>query len=128
MKKENHAQESQTERIRGSQEDDNLRTDAHSSPDAGRTSEGVWAVGVELHRENCSEGDYSNDPLGGILDQLIDDAQKQLVKTQECIVWYQSEAKELRDKLQNLKKLKELRQKQTQAEAAPTTEESEARS
>jgi hypothetical protein len=49
-----------------------------------------------------------------------------LVKSQECIVWYQSEAKEIRVKLQNLKKLKELRQKQTHAEAAPTTEESEA--
>jgi len=126
MKKEDHAQESQTERIRRGQKDNNLRTDAHSSPDAGRTSEGVWAVSVELYRENCSEGDYSNDPLGGILDQLIDDAQKQLVKSQECIVWYQSEATEIRAKLQNLKKLKELRQ--SQADAAPTTEESEARS
>jgi hypothetical protein len=126
MKKEDHAQESQTERIRGSQEDDNLRTDAHSSPDARRTGEGVWSVGVELHREDCSERDCSDDPLGGILDQLIDDAQKQLVKSQECIVWYQSEAKELKVKLQNLKKLKDLREKQTQAEADPTTEESEA--
>jgi hypothetical protein len=49
-----------------------------------------------------------------------------LVKSQECIVWYQSEAKEIRVKLQNLKKLKELRQ--NQVDAALTTEESEARS
>jgi hypothetical protein len=113
MNSEDHAQESQTERIRGSQEDNHLWIDTHGSTDAGRTSEGVRAVSLELYRKDCSEGDYSDDPLGGILDQLIDD---------------QSEAKELKVKLQNLKKLKELRQKQTQAEVAPTTEESEARS
>src|SRR4028119_1556398 len=110
MNSEDHAQESQTERIRGSQEDNHLWIDTHGSTDAGRTSEGVRAVSLELYRKDCSEGDYSDDPLGGILDQLIDDAQKQFVKSQECIVWYQSEAKEIKVKLQNLKKLKELRQ------------------
>jgi hypothetical protein len=123
-----HVQESETEGIRGTEEERRLRFDPDGGEASQRTSEGVWAVGVELYREDCSEGDYSLDPLGGILDQLIDDAQKQLVKSQECIVWYQSEAKEIRVKLQNLKKLKELREKQTQVDAALTTEESEARS
>ncbi|MCC3410173.1 MAG: hypothetical protein JGK17_32530 [Microcoleus sp. PH2017_10_PVI_O_A] len=106
--------------------DEGIRIDPDSSQDAGRTSEGVWAVGLELHRENCSERDFGNDPLGGILDQLIDDAQKQLVKSQECVVWYQSEAKEVRDKLENLKKLRELRRKELQG--TTTTEESDERS
>jgi hypothetical protein len=123
-----HVQESETEGIRRTEEERRLRFDPDGGETPQRTSEGVWAVGVELYREDCSEGDYSDDALGGILDQLIDDAQKQLVKSQECIVWYQAEAKEIRVKLQNLKKLKELRQKQTQVDAALTTEESEARS
>jgi phage shock protein A len=41
--------------------------------------------------------------IGGILDQLIDDAEKQLVKSRECIVWYREEAKEYEQKLNNLR-------------------------
>jgi hypothetical protein len=121
-----HVQESETKGIRRTEEERRLWFDSDGGETSQRTSEGIRAVGVELYREDCSEGDYSDDPLGGILDQLIDDAQKQLVKSQECIVWYQSEATEIRAKLQNLKKLKELRQ--SQVDAALTTEESEARS
>lgn len=124
---ENYA-ESETKGTRRDESSEKLRIDTHSGEDAGRTGKGVWAVGLELHREGSPQGNYSNDPLGGILDQLIEDAQKQLVKSQECIVWYQSEAKEVRDKLENLKKLKELRQKEIQEiQQVPTIEEAELR-
>ncbi|MEG4360209.1 MULTISPECIES: hypothetical protein [unclassified Microcoleus] len=122
---ETHAK-SQTQTSWRDESDEGIRIDTDSGQNAGRAGEGVWPVGLELHRENCSEGNYGNDPLGGILDQLIEDAQKQLVKSQECIVWYQSEAKEVRDKLENLRKLRELRQKELQQ--VPTTEELQERS
>ena len=117
---------SETKGTWGNESSEELRVDPDGGGDVGRTGEGVRAVGLEFHRESCSKGNYGDDPLGGILDQLIEDAQKQLVKSQECIVWYQSEAKEAQDKLQNLKKLRELRQKEIQQ--ALTTEESEPRS
>ena len=116
---------SETQGTRGDEISEKLRVDPDSGGDAGRTGEGVRPISLEFHREGSSERNYSNDPIGGILDQLIDDAQKQLVKSQECIVWYQSEAKEVQDKLQNLKKLRELRQQEGQAFE---TEESEQRS
>ena len=65
-------------------------------------------------RENSAAGAGDFNPFGGVIDQLIDDAKKQLVKSQECIIWYREEAKEYQDKLENLTKLKELQQQQFQ--------------
>jgi phage shock protein A len=63
--------------------------------------------------------------IGGILDQLIDDAEKQLVKSRECIVWYREEAKEYEQKLNNLRKLKELQQQQITAAAESSNDSGE---
>ena len=65
-------------------------------------------------RENSAAGAGDFNPFGGVIDQLIDDAKKQLVKSQECIIWYREESKEYQNKLDNLIKLKELQQQQFQ--------------
>ncbi|MEG4329981.1 hypothetical protein, partial [Microcoleus sp. herbarium5] len=56
--------------------------------------------------------------VGGMLDQLIDDAEKQLVKSRECIVWYREEEKEYEQKLNNFRRLKQLHEQQMAAAEA----------
>ena len=58
-----------------------------------------------------------------MLDQLIDDAEKQLVKSHECIVWYREEVKEYEQKLNNFRKLKQLHQQQMAAAEAEASKQ-----
>lgn len=67
---------------------------------------------VEPHRENRTTGNRRNTLSGGILDQLIEDASKQLAKARECVVWYQSEIEEYKQKLQRLEELKALEEEE----------------
>lgn len=53
---------------------------------------------------------------GGILDQLIKDAEDQLAKTEACIEWYEDEKKERLQRLDNLKRLREMAERQSQSE------------
>jgi len=115
---ENYGKESETEGVRGEEERQDLWTDTNSSSNAGRVSEGIRSELVTSDRENSKEGASLVYAIGGILDQLIDDAEKQLVKSRECIVWYREEAKEYEQKLNNLRKLKQLQQQQITAAAA----------
>ncbi|MCC3411072.1 MULTISPECIES: hypothetical protein [unclassified Microcoleus] len=122
-----HGQKSETERIRGSESDEGVRLDAYGSQNVERIGEGIRNQCISPDREGGEEGTGASDALGGILDQLIDDAQKQLVKSLECIVWYQSEARECEQKLNNLVKLKELqaRQKEEQQQLEPINHQEE---
>ena len=122
-----YGKESKTEGIRREEKRADLRVDPHSRQDAGRIGEGVGNQRISPDREGGEEGTGASDALGGILDQLIDDAQKQLVKSMECIVWYQSEARECEQKLNNLLKLKELqaRQKEEQQQLEPINHQEE---
>lgn len=45
---------------------------------------------------------------GGIIAQLINDAENQLGKTRACIEWYQEEEQERLERLENLKRLAQL--------------------
>ncbi|TAE14061.1 MAG: hypothetical protein EAZ94_08270 [Oscillatoriales cyanobacterium] len=124
---ESYGKKSEAEGIRGEEERADLRSNSHSSKDAGRIGEGIRNQCISPDREGGEEGTGASDALGGILDQLIDDAQKQLVKSLECIVWYQSEARECEQKLNNLVKLKELqaRQKEEQQQLEPINHQEE---
>ncbi|MEG4032201.1 hypothetical protein [Microcoleus sp. Pol8_D1] len=86
--------------------------------DGGETLSGVGAragsQSLTIDREASKEGTRNFNPFGGVIDQLIDDAKKQLVKSQECIVWYRAEVQEYQEKLNNLIKLKELQEQQYQ--------------
>ena len=115
---ENYGKESETEGVRGEEKRQDLWTNTNSSSNAGRVSEGIRSELVTSDRENSKEGASLVYAIGGILDQLIDDAEKQLVKSRECIVWYREEAKEYEQKLNNLRKLKQLQQQQITAAAA----------
>lgn len=56
-------------------------------------------------------GQTTDNPIvGGILSQLIDDAEKDVERTQECIEWYQRELEEKTQRLEDLKRLRELEQ------------------
>ncbi len=107
--------ESETEASRGNEKSQELRTNTDSNQNARRPSEGIGNQCLASDRENRTEGIGVASAIGGILDQLINDAEKQLVRSRECIVWYREEAKEYEQKLNNLRKLKELQQ-QTAAE------------
>jgi hypothetical protein len=109
---EEHGQESETERVWGVEGEQDLRNYANGGNNVARISEGVGNQRVTLNRKNSEAGVGFGSAIGGILDQLIDDAEKQLVKSRECIVWYREEVKQYEEKLNNLRKLKELQQQQ----------------
>lgn len=100
--------------VRGSEGDESLRPHTYGSEALSGVSARLGSQSVTLDREDSKEGDRDFDPFGGVIDQLIDDARKQMVKSQECIVWYREEAKEYQEKLNKLVKLKELQQQQQQ--------------
>jgi hypothetical protein len=107
-------QKSEAVGVRGSESHESIRSYTHGSETLSGVSGGVGSQSVTINREDSKEGARDFDPFGGVIDQLIDDARKQLVKSQECIVWYREEAKEYQEKLNNLIKLKELQQQQQQ--------------
>lgn len=106
---------SETQASRGKEGDEGVRIDTDSSENARRISTGTGAERFQSDRKGSKEGDFVDYAIGGMLDQLIDDAEKQLVKSRECIVWYREEVKEYEEKLSNFRKLKELHQKQVAA-------------
>jgi len=114
MNQEQHGQgqESTTSGIWGEEGGQSFHSDAHGSTALAGAGTRLGAQLLELDRENSSQriGDFN--PFGGVIDQLIDEAKKQLVKSRECIVWYREEEKEYKQKLENLVKLKELQQQQ----------------
>jgi hypothetical protein len=107
-------QKSEAVGVRRSEGHESIRPYTHGSETLSGVSGGVGSQSVTINREDSKEGARDFDPFGGVIDQLIDDARKQLVKSQECIVWYREEAKEYQEKLNNLIKLKELQQQQQQ--------------
>jgi hypothetical protein len=119
---------SETQASWGNESDKGIRLDTDSRKNARPTSTGVGFERIQPHRENSPEGNFFSHAVGGMLDQLIDDAEKQLVKSRECIVWYREEEKEYEQKLSNFRRLKELHLQQLAAAeaaavaAAPSTE------
>lgn len=109
--------ESETKASRGNEESQELRPHTNGSQNAGRASEGTGSQRLAPDRKNRTEGISAYSAVGGILHQLIEDARKQLAKSRECIVWYQSEAREYEEKLKNLTQLMELQELQQQQEA-----------
>lgn len=101
-------------RERGNQ---NVSINANSSETFGKNRpEERFEVAKSTTREDCSRGNCFKNTLGGILDQLIEDARQQLGKARESAIRYQNEAKEYEKRLQNLLELKKLEQQQTQLE------------
>jgi hypothetical protein len=106
---------SETHASRGKEGHEGVRFDADSSKNARRISTGIGVERFQSDREGSKEGNLLGHAVGGMLDQLIDDAEKQLVKSRECIVWYREEEKEYEQKLSNFRKLKELHLQQLAA-------------
>lgn len=104
--------ESETERIRGAEGDESLRINANRSEAAKRVSKRTGVECLSPDRKNRTEGIGTKNAIGGIIDQLIEDARKQLGKSRECVIWYQQETKECEEKLHNLLRLKELQEQQ----------------
>jgi hypothetical protein len=120
---EDYGQESEATGIRGEKKPQELRTDAYGSKDAGRIGEGSGNQRLTSNRKNSKEGIGLKNAIGGILDQLLEDAEKQLAKSRECIVWYREEAKEYEQKIENLRKLKELQKSEQQAQESNDIED-----
>lgn len=106
------SQKGKTVGIRGSEGGQSVHPYTDGSEALSGASARVGGQLLTLDREDSAARVGNFDPFGGVIDQLIDDARKQLVKSQECIVWYREEAKEYQQKLDNLVKLKELQQQQ----------------
>ncbi|MEG5018275.1 MULTISPECIES: hypothetical protein [unclassified Microcoleus] len=108
------SKESTTVAVRGIENEQDIYVDTDGGEALSGVSTRFGGEWLGLDREASAAGIGDFDPFGGVIDQLIDDARKQLVKSQECIVWYRSEADEYKQKLDNLIKLKELQQQQQQ--------------
>lgn len=107
-------QESETVGVRGSEGEQNVWPHTDRSEALSGAGGGLGSQLLTIDREASKEGTRNFNPFGGVIDQLIDDAKKQVVKSQECIVWYREEVKEYQQKLDNLIKLKELQEQQYQ--------------
>jgi len=114
---------SETHASRGEEVSEGVRLDANSREDARRISTGVGIQPFPPDRKDSKEGNLLGYAVGGMLDQLIDDAEKQLVKSHECIVWYREEVKEYEQKLNNFRKLKQLHQQQMAAAEAEASKQ-----
>jgi hypothetical protein len=101
-------EKSRDEEIRGNQETEELWDNTNSRKNVGGISRGDGTECFSPHRKDRSPRNPAKNIAGGILDQLIEDARKQLVKTRECIVWYQNELDEYKAKIQHLEELKAL--------------------
>ncbi|MEG4842481.1 hypothetical protein [Microcoleus sp. B9-D4] len=108
------SQESTTVGVRGGEGGQSFHPHADGSTAFEGAGARLGAQLLELDRENSAARAGNFNPFGGVLDQLIDDARKQLIKSNECIVWYREEVKEYEEKLNNLIKLKELQEQQYQ--------------
>ncbi|MEG4396490.1 hypothetical protein [Microcoleus sp. BROC3] len=100
--------------VRGSEGQQDVRPYTYGSAALSGVSGGIGSELLTVDREDSAPGAGNFHPFGGVLDQLIDDTRKQLVKSNECIVWYREEVKEYEEKLKNLVKLKELQEEQYQ--------------
>ena len=107
-------QKGETVGVRGSEGGQSVHPYTHSSETLAGVGGGFGAQFLALDREDSAPGTGNFHPFGGVLDQLIDDTRKQLVKSSECVVWYREEVKEYEEKLKNLVKLKELQEEQYQ--------------
>lgn len=103
------------------------REDSNQSDSAGQdwsgsasVREGNIAGGIS--GEDRKEGDFDIHVslTGGIIAQLIRDAEIQLGKTRDCIRWYEDEEQEQLERLKNLQRLHELAELEQQEGEAST--------
>lgn len=71
-------------------------------------------AGTVRSRSDC---DFTSSFAGGILDQLIKDAENRLEKAQAGIDWYESEKQEALQRLENLRRLREIEKEQFKAQS-----------
>lgn len=78
-------------------------------------SGGAGHLGIGASGTHRAEGVPADPITGGILSQLIQQTESQLAKARDCIDWYEREAKEFQDQLDNLKHLQQqLEQQQSE--------------
>jgi hypothetical protein len=64
-----------------------------------------------------SNYNFTSSFAGGILDQLIKDAENRLEKVQAFIDWYEDEKQETLERLENLRRLREIEEQQFKAQS-----------
>lgn len=101
-----------------------VREDSTSTNPRGKREGGTTDKidGIVSERAARTIGSWSNYNFtssfaGGILDQLIKDAENRLEKAQACIEWYEDEKQEALERLENLRHLKEIEEQQFKAQS-----------
>lgn len=85
------------------------------------SSDGSFDQRVSGSGWSWSDSSVTISLLGGILDQLIEDEEHQLVKTEECIKWYEDEKRDRLKKLENLRRLRQLEEEQLKSDTEAET-------
>lgn len=101
-----HHAQSKSQGTGGTEDGEPIRSTQPESKGGNQpTSTGAESVSRGTAGTTRSPG-IAGDPItGGILSQLIAQTESQLAKARDCIDWYEREAKEFQDQLDNLKHL-----------------------
>ena len=80
----------------------------HSQREADESGSTTKYLDIGASRADCTGGIPRGGVAGGIVSQLIAQAEDQLREAQECISWYQRSEEKIQRQLENLRQLQEL--------------------
>lgn len=88
--------------------------DSHGEGEVTRASRPPEHLGFRTDRADCTGGIPRGGVTGGILSQLISQAEDQLREAEECISWYERAKQKAHKQLENLKQLQQLAEQEAQ--------------
>lgn len=86
----------------------------HGQGNVDEESPGSEHLHLGADRADCTGGTAGSCLAGGILTQLISQAEDQLREAEECISWYERAKEKARKQLENLKQLQQLAEQEAQ--------------
>lgn len=110
--------ETTSSKMGGSEVDDvSFAVDTYGKAIAASGGDGGGGVNERLHRDASTVPFSYGLLLGGILSQLVLDAEQRLGEVRECIEWYQREEEKQLARLNELRKLAQLTSSEVDGEA-----------
>ena len=86
----------------------------HSQAETNPAGPGAEHLHLGADRAHCTGGTVRSCLAGGILTQLVSQAEDQLREAEESILWYQRSAEKARKQLENLQQLQQLAEQESQ--------------
>lgn len=93
-----------------------VEPNSHSQGAASETGPEPEHLSLRTNRADCTGGIPRGGIAGGILSQLIQQAEDQLREAEECISWYERAKEKAQRQVENLRQLQQLAEQETEAE------------